>query len=296
MEIRAIRYFLAIAKEESISRAAEYLNITQPTLSRQMKDLEEELNVQLFVRGNRCITLTSEGMLLRKRAEEIVSLLDKAKEELVLSNENIRGDIYIGYAETNGFQLIAKTSKKLQLDHPNISFHMYHGYANGVIERLDKGLLDFGILNEPIDLKKYDFIPLPLTDQWGIIMRKDSLLAQKASVTPEDLMQLPIISSRVPHIQDEIEGWLGKSLDQLNIISTYNLMYDAFNMVNEGIGYALCLDKLTENNQLCFRPFQPKLEVNLAFAWKKHQILSSASKEYIKRLQSCILSLEETVK
>lgn len=286
MEIRALKYFLAVAKEGSITAAAEYLNITQPTLSRQMKELEETLKVQLFVRGSRCISLTPEGILLSKRAEEIVSLVNKTTEEVVLTDENIRGDLFIGYTETNGFGFISQVAKALQLQHPNITYHMYQGSKNAVIERLDKGLLDFAILPEHIQTKKYESLPLSVTDQWGVIMKKDSSLAKKAFVTSEDLLSLPLIGSRFLQVQEDITDWLGKNYDQLHIVATYNLMYDAAQMVENDLGYALSLNLLKENSTLCFRPLQPQLETQLAFVWRKHQIMSSASKEFMKTMRN----------
>ena len=186
MEIRVLRYFLAVAREENISRAAEFLHVTQPTLSRQLMDMEEELGAELFIRGKRRITLTEEGMLLRKRASEIIALVDKTEAEFNTSGEIISGDIYIGGGETEAMHIIAKVAKRLQKHDYHVRCHLYSGNADDVTERLDKGLLDFGVLIEPANVKKYDFLRLPGVDIWGLLMRKDSPLAVKKTIAPED--------------------------------------------------------------------------------------------------------------
>lgn len=280
MELRVLQYFLAIAREESITGAAELLHVTQPTLSRQMKDLEDELGKQLFLRGNRRITLTEDGMLLRKRAEEIMNLVDKTQAELHASETMISGDIYIGGGETQGMRIIAKAIHKTQLEHPLIKFHLFSGNAGDVSDRLDKGLLDFGVLIEPANFAKYDFVKLPTTDTWGVIMRKDSPYAQKENIQPKDLKNIPLLCSNQEMVRNEIAGWLGTDFTELNIVSTYNLIYNASLLVEEGIGYALSLDKLVNTKDLtdlCFRPLEPKLEVGLAIVWKKYQVFSKAT-------------------
>jgi DNA-binding transcriptional LysR family regulator len=288
MELRVLRYFLIIAREESISGAANILHVTQPTLSRQIKDLEEELGTQLLIRGNRNVTLTNEGILLRKRAEEILNLVDKTESQFNTPNKIVSGDIYIGGGETDGMRPIARIAKNLQDEYPNVRYHLFSGNADDVTERLDKGLLDFGILIEPADMKKYNYIRLPATDSWGVLMRKDSPLASRDTICPEDLWDLPLLSSRQTLVSNEISGWIGKEFEKLNIVATYNLVFNAALMVEEGLGYALCLDKLvntTGNSNLCFKPLHPKLEANLDIVWKKYQIFSSASEEFLKRIQ-----------
>ena len=288
MEIRVLRYFLAVAREETISSAAESLHVTQPTLSRQLMDLEEELGKQLFLRGSRKITLTEEGMILRKRAEEIIELLDKTRAEVTTSNEDVSGDIYIGGAETEGIRFIAQTIKELQLEHPNIVFRLYSGNAEEITEKLDRGLLDFGILIDPADMSKYDFMKLPGLDVWGVLMPKVCPLAKKKFVRSRDLFGLPLIISDQSMVKNEISGWSGGRYNQLNIVATYNLLFNASLLVEEGVGYALCLDKIIrtcEDAKLCFRPLEPKLEVAMSIAWKKYQVFSKASKVFIERLQ-----------
>lgn len=288
MELRVLRYFLAVAREETISGAAEAVHVTQPTLSRQMMDLEEELGKILFLRGKRKITLTEEGMYLRKRAQEIVALVEKTASEFSVAGTDISGDVWIGGGETDAMRLIARAAHKLQSVHPHISYHLFSGNAEDVAERLDRGLVDFGIFIEPADLSKYDFIKLPMTDIWGVLMRKDSPLAAKQSIRPEDLPGLPLLSSRQPMVENELSGWMGENYDKLQIITTYNLLYNASLMVEEGMGYALCIDKIIQtsaDSPLCFRPLEPKLEVGLALVWKKYQIFPKAAAKFLEHLQ-----------
>lgn len=290
MEVRVLRYFLAVAREESISGAADSLHLTQPTLSRQLMDLEAELGRKLLIRGSRKVTLTEEGALLRKRAEEILDLMEKTRSELCETDEaDITGDIYIGGGETDAMRLIARTAKELQAAYPRIRYHLYSGNGEDVSERLDKGLLDLGILVEPFDMKKYDSIQLPATDIWGVLMRKDSPLAEKEYIQPEDLWELPLLTSRQTMAQKELMAWLGREHEELHIVSTYNLIYNASLMVEEGLGYALSLDKLintTGDSALCFRPLRPKLEVGLDIVWKKYQVFSPATAKFLEQLQA----------
>lgn len=289
MEVRVLQYFLAVAREESISGAAESLHLTQPTLSRQLMDLEAELGKKLLIRGSRKVTLTEEGVLLRKRAEEILDLVEKTRSELRETDEaDITGDIYIGGGETDAMRLIARTARELQAGYPRIRYHLYSGNGEDVSERLDKGLLDLGILVEPFDMKKYDSIQLPATDIWGVLMRKDSPLAEKEYIQPEDLWELPLLASRQTMARKELMVWLGREREELNIVTTYNLIYNASLMVEEGLGYALSLDKLintTGDSALCFRPLRPKLEVGLDVVWKKYQVFSPATAKFLERLQ-----------
>lgn len=288
MELRILRYFLAVAREESITGAAKLLNVTQPTLSKQLMELEEELGKKLFIRGNRKITLTEEGMLLRKRAQEIMDLVDKTESEISNTDEIISGDIYIGGGETDAMRLIAKVVKKLQEVHPHIRYHLYSGNAGDVMERLEKGLLDFGVIIGSANLQKYDHLQLPATDTWGLLMKKDSPLAALDSIRSESLRDIPLLCSRQALAGNELSGWFGSDSEKLNIVATYNLIYNAALMVEEGIGYALSLDKLvnTTNNSLCFKPFEPRLEAHLNIVWKKYQVFSKAAEEFLKELQA----------
>lgn len=292
MEIRVLRYFLAIAREGSITNAANYLHVTQPTLSRQIKELEEELGQKLFVRGSHSMSLTSEGMLLRKRAEEIVSMVDKTEAEFECMEEQLSGDIHIGGGETHAIILMGEIIREMRVVYPGIRYHLHSGNAPDVTERLDKGLLDFGILIQPADLSKYDYLNMPAKDTWGVIMRKDSPLAKKEFIVKEDLRNVPLICSRqvVTHglSGNTFSQWFGEDYDKLDIVATFNLVYNAAVMVEAGIGYAVGLDKLvntSELSNLCFRPLMPQLESGLNIVWKKYQIFSPPAELFLNRLK-----------
>ncbi|MDO5116599.1 MAG: LysR family transcriptional regulator [Synergistaceae bacterium] len=289
MDLRVLQYFLAIAREGNITRAAEFLHMTQPTLSRQIKDLEMSLGKKLLIRGNRRITLTDEGMLLRKRAEEIVSLLEKTEGEITASGETVSGDVFIGGGETEGMRFIARTAKRLRESYPEIQFHLFSGNAEDVTERLDKGLIDFGLFVGQADLKKYDYLPLPGGDTWGLILRRDDPLALRESITPEDMEGTPLICSRQTVLNNEMSGWLGRDFQTLNIAATYNLIYNASLMVEEGIGAALCIEGLINlfgREELCFRPLEPRVAAGRVLAWKKYQLFSRAAEKFIELTQS----------
>lgn len=289
MELRVLRYFLTIAREGSITNAAEFLHITQPTLSRQMKDLETELGQKLFVRGSHSMSLTNEGMILRKRAEEIISMVDKTESEFRSMEGTIEGDIYIGGGETEAIKLIAQIAKELQSSYPKIRYHLYSGNAQDVTERLDKGLLDFGILIQPADISKYDYLNIPVKDIWGLVMRRDHPLAAKKAVSKKDLLKLPLICSRQAitqeRSQNEFVRWFGDDFVKLNIVTTFNLAYNAAIMVDAGIGCAIVLDKIVNTSEnLCFRPLIPRLEAGLNIVWKKYQVFSLPARLFLERL------------
>lgn len=291
MDIRVLRYFIAVASQESISGAAEYLHLSQPTLSRQLHDLEDSLGTTLFVRGNRKISLTDEGMYLLEKAKEIVNLVEKTEANFNQPEEIVSGEIYIGGGETEAMGFIAKTIKDLLTDCPNIKFHTFSGNYDEITSKLDNGLLDFGIVIEPADKRKYNYIKLPDKDVWGILMRKDSPLAHKSSIQPKDLIDQPLLISQQTAVTNEIAGWFGQDAESLNIAGTYNLIYNASLMVKENIGYAMCIDKLvntSEESELCFRPLSPTIEAELNIIWKKHQIFSKASEKFLKQIQKNI--------
>ena len=291
MEFRVLRYFLTVAREGSITGAAYSLHLTQPTLSRQLQELEKELGQKLLIRGKSKITLTPEGMILKKRAEEIVEMVEKTEAEFKSINEIISGDIYIGCGETEAMKYISQIMKELQDECPAVKFHIYSGNAEDVTEKLDKGLLDFGILIQPIDLSKYDNITIPHKDVWGVIMRNDSPLVEKQVITIDDIKDRPLIASRqMSRKYSAASGfldWFGDAFEELNIVATYNLVYNAAMMVQAGIGYAVTLDKLldtTNNANLCFRPLSPKLESGLDIVWKKYQVFSPAAKIFLEKI------------
>lgn len=296
MEIRVLKYFLALAREQNITSAAEVLHITQPTLSRQLKELEDEIGKTLFIRGKRKITLTEDGRLFRKRAEEIVELVNKTKFEFSTPSDEIAGEISIGSGETIGMRLIAKTIKNLNYNYPNIRYNLFSGNAEDVTEKLDKGLLDFGLLIEPVDVTKYEYIRLPLKDTWGLVMRKDNPLAQKEYIVPDDLVDISLICSRQILEKSNLTKWLGNDFNKLNIISTYNLIFNAALMVDEGIGCAITLDKLVNtgvDSNLCFIPLKNSKHSDLIFVWKKYQVFSKAAESFLDELQKEINLYDE---
>lgn len=292
MELRVLRYFLTIAREGSITNATNVLHVTQPTLSRQIHDLEEELGQRLFVRGSRNMSLTAEGIILRKRAEEIISMVDKTEAEFHSMNNVVSGDIYIGGGETEAVKLIAQIVCELRSAYPEIHYHLYSGNAEDVTERLDKGLLDFGLLIQPADISKYDYLNIPAKDTWGVIMRKDSSLAEKETIRKEDLLNVPLICSRQviskERHRNEFAEWFGEDFDKLDIVTTFNLVYNAAIMVEAGVGYAITIDKIantTESSSLCFRPLRPQLDSGLNVIWKKNQVFSAAAELFLEKLR-----------
>jgi len=291
MELRVLQYFLAIAREQSIVRAAESLHLSQPTLSTQIKGMEEELGKQLLIRGtkgSRKITLTEEGMILRKRAEEILNLVQKTEKEITLSDQVVVGDVYIGTGETDAVRLIAKTARSLYETYPGIHYHIASGNAEFVLEQLEKGLIDFGIIFGSIDQTKYNSIPIPYKDIWGVLMRQDSPLAGKTSITPEDLWDKPLIISQQENGNKELTAWIQRDLSELEIVATYNLIFNASLMVEEGLGYAIGFDKIINtsgNSSLCFRPLSPRREDSMSIVWKKYQIFSKACEKFMMKLK-----------
>ncbi|GFI56177.1 Hca operon transcriptional activator HcaR [Clostridiales bacterium] len=291
MELRVLQYFLAVAREQSISGAAESLFLSQPTLSRQLKELEEKLGKQLFIRGNRRITLTDEGMILRKRAEEIMELVKKAEDEISLSDDLIAGDITIGTGETDGIRFLAKAAKALQENYPLIHFHIVSGDKARVTEELDRGLIDFGLIFGDIDESKYEYIHLPYQDKWGVLMRKDSPLAEKETVTAEDLIDKPLILSRQAFQNSEFLEFFSCEQDKLNIVATYNLLFNGSLMVEEGMGYAICLDgiiNVSGDSNICFRPIRPEIRASMSIIWKKYQVLTKATEKFIQKIQEIL--------
>ncbi len=293
MELRVLQYFLAVAREQSISAAAASLHISQPALSTQLKAMEAELGKQLLIRGtkgSRRVLLTEEGMILRKRAEEILSLVRRTEAEIACADETVVGDVYIGAGETDIVRFFAGAAKALQKKYPDIHFHISSGNAEYVLEYLDKGLIDFGLLFRQPDLQKYEFMPLPARDTWGVLMRRDAPLARQRSVRPEDLWDKPLIVSRQEGDDRYLSQWLGRELPGKHVVATYNLVFNASLLVDEGLGYALCLDKLinTRGSSLCFRPLSPRLEAPACIVWKKYQIFSKAAETFLSCLQSLL--------
>lgn len=288
MELRVLRYFLAVAREENISRAAEALHTAQPSLSRQLRELEEELGKTLFIRGRRKITLTKEGMFLRKRAEEIIGLVDKTTDALTADDRMVAGDVYIGAGETEGMRVIARTAGLLSQSYPDVHLRLISGDGVDIAEQLDKGLIDFALLVGAVDTRKYEHIKLPDRDTWAVLMRRDHPLAQKSAIRPEDLYREPLLLSRQIKDGSPFLAWMRRSLAQLNVVSTHNLIYNASLMVEEGLGVAVTLEGLintTGESCLCYRPLLPRLEVELFLSWKRYQTFSPAASKFLELLR-----------
>lgn len=283
MEIRVLRYFVETAREGSMTGASLKLHVTQPTLSKQIKELEVELGQKLFIRGNYRIHLTPEGEILYKRALDILEMVDLTALEFASMNEFNGGDIYIGCAESEGITLLAKAAKHLREEQDHLHFHLYSGNAETVCERLDKGLLDFAVVVQNIDLSRYSYLDLPVKDTWGLIIRKDSPMVSKARIPIEDLIGLPLIVSR-QGATNEMPEWLQKNYGRLNIVATYDLIFNASILVREGLGYALGFDKLVNTGAesiLCFRPIAPAITSPMRLIWRKEQRFSRAGELFL---------------
>ena len=291
MELRVLRYFLAVAMEGNITTAANLLHLSQPTLSRQIHNLEDELGQKLLIRKSHRIELTSEGIRFRKRAEEIVTLADKALVEFSSHSKGVSGDIYIGCGETRVLHLLAEVAHELQNDHPGIRFHLHSGNDQDVTERLDRGVLDFGVLISPYTLDKYESLILPEKELWYVLMRKDSPLASHVTIRREDLLDKPLIfSQQAISIKpvNEFRQWFGDYFEQLNIAATFNLIYNASMLVEAGMGYALTIGQIigaSETSKLCLRPMEPELSSELSIIWCRDQVFSPAAELFLQRLR-----------
>ena len=287
MELRVLRYFLTVAREESISGAAQALHLSQPTLSRQLMALEAEVGKPLLIRGSRHVTLTEDGVLLRRRAKEILELVDKTQSELRETDVITTGDIYLGGGGSDGMALIADAVRRFQARYPGVRFHLFSANADDLYERMDKGLLDFGLILGSDIPQKYDFLPLPAKNHWGLVLPRDCPLAARESITPEDLRDLPLLLSRQSHVQRELSPWLGHDISSLRVVGTYNLVYNATLMVAAGVGYALTLNHLINtgaDSQVCFRPLSPALECGMCLVWPKYQVRSKVTQAFFSLL------------
>lgn len=283
MEIRILRYFLAVAREEGVNRAAEALHITQPTLSRQLSQLEEEMGVKLFHRGSRKITLTNEGMLLRRRAEEILSLVDRAEKELACQEE-LEGRIVIGCGELAAAQILPEIIEAFHERHPLVSYDIFTATADLVKEQMEKGLIDIGVLLEPVDIATFDFIRLAGKERWAVLMRSDDPLARKETVSAKDLEQLPLILPRRMNVQNELSSWFGDSFKNMKILFTSNLSTNSALMVQRGLAYSIVIEgsvPFLDADKIVLRPLEPELASNSVLAWKKRQPFGPAAAKFI---------------
>lgn len=292
MEIRVLKYFLLVAREENITKAANLLHLTQPTLSRQLMQLEEELGVQLFRRSKHRIILTEEGMLLRRRAEEIVALADKTRDDLQRRGEQLSGTVAVGSGELRSSRFLTQLLTAFQRENPLVSFSIYSGNSDNIKERIERGLLDIGLLQEPVDIAKYSFVRTPGREQWGVLVREDSELASRKSVSPADLAAVPLILPEREIVQNELLNWFGPYAEGLRVTATGNLLYNLASLVRAGGSSVLTLALDCSYEGLRFLPLSPALESNTVLVWKKAQTFSAAaaaliqfSEKYISRMK-----------
>ena len=292
MELRVLRYFLAVAGEGSFTKASNLLHVSQPALSKQIMDLEGELNCKLFARGSHSVRLTESGHLLKRRAEEILEIAERTRNEFSDRLDNISGEIYIGAGETSGIRTIADVACELRSKYPSITFNFHSGNAEDIMERLDKGLLDFGLIIQPADISRYDTIKLPNKDIWGVIMHKASRLASRKAIKREDLFGEPLIMSKQISRRISNEGgiakWLGSDMGMYNIIAKYNLLFNASVMAAKQMGYVVGLDGIVDTSPksaLCFKPLMPKLESEMGIIWKKDRPFSAPADLFLTKIR-----------
>lgn len=288
MDLRVLSYYLTVAREENITRAAQLLHITQPTLSRQLMQLEEELGVKLFERSSHRIILTDVGILLKRRAQELVSLADKTRLEFAQSREQLAGELTIGSGEMRSIRFLSGLLSSFRQEHPLVHYDIYSGTADQIKEQIENGLLDLGLLLEPVDLTKYEYVRIPVKERWGVLARADSPLARKESVEPKDLCGVPLLTSKRRLVQNELARWFGAYYDSLQIVATYNLVYNATALVRDGLGSALCVERDASYDGLCFLPLSPKLEAGSVLVWKKAQTLSPVTAAFLEHAKNCL--------
>lgn len=288
MELRVLRYFLMIAREENITRAAQLLHVTQPTLSRQIQDLEEELGAKLFVRGNHRIVLTPDGLLLRRRAQEIVDLADRTQRDFAAREEELTGEIAIGSGETRSVSMLAEMLATYRQRYPRVRYRFYSGNADQIKERIENGTLDVGLLLEPVDISRYAFLRVPVKEEWGVLTREDSPLGALEAVHPEDLAQRSLMLPGRALVQNELANWFGGSVDQLHIPIRYNLLYNAAMLVKSGFGDALAIGLDCTYPGLRFVPLEPPIRLGSVLVWKKQQVTSPAVGAWIAHAKQCL--------
>lgn len=282
MELRVLRYFLAVAREENITKAAGLLHISQPSLSRQLMQMEETLGVKLFKRSRHRVILTDEGWLLRRRAQEIVALADKAEKELAQGEDGVCGEISIGCGETKNMAYLSQMMVSFRQKYPEVAFEIYTAVADDVKEQIENGVLDFGLMLEPVEISRYHFVRMPLGEKWCALMRKDSPLAEKEKITPFDLAGVPLMMVKRKSVRNELENWFGELYESLNIAVTYNLSYSNRSiMVENHVGVALVHEFENNHESLCLRPLFPEIENKSVLVWKKNQVFSPAAMKFI---------------
>ena len=287
MELRLLEYFLAVVREENISRAAEVLHVTQPTLSRQMKELEDELNTTLFIRGKR-LTLTDSGVMLRRRAEEVVTLMHKIDSEF-REQEEISGIISVGSGGMMAAKVLPELIGHFRERYPLVSFEIITGNADNIKERLEHGLLDFGFLLEPVDVEKFDYLRMKVREKWGVLLPAGHPLSAAPSVTREQLKGLPLVVTSRTALRGEIEGWLGYPVSELDIVATHNLINNAAPLTERGIACVLTIEgavDMFDPARFAFRPLSPELSMTSVLAWKKLSPYSGAAGKFLEYIKS----------
>lgn len=283
MDLRLLEYFLAVAKTGNITKAAEQLHVTQPTISRQLMELEETMGAPLMIRGKRQITLTDAGVLFQQRAQEIIDLMDKTSRDIVDQNDLVGGTVSIGCVESCVSRMLPEVLKDFSTLHPKVGYELYSADGDDIREKLDRGELDFGILLEPVEAAKYDYLRLPYWETWGVVMRKDDPLAERSSIGKEDILSIPLILPRREIVQDNIAGWFGVERSRLNIFAGHNLLNNAALLVESGLGYAVCVGgsfEIRGGENLCFIPFAPEQTTGHVMAWKKNRVFHSAASQF----------------
>ena len=281
MELRVLHYFLAVAREENFTKAANMLHVTQPTLSRQIADLEQELGVKLFVRSNHNIILTEDGMILKRRAQEILSLADKTKRDFLQKDEALSGTISIGSGEFRSTEYLAKIIAEFRRKYPNVNYEIYSGNANNIRDYIERGFLDIGLMSEQVDMRKYNFVNMPVKEQWGVFVPSGSELSEREYVRPEDLAGMSVVTATGDFNQSRIGKWLGDYKERVNIAATANLPYNEAVLAKENIGVMLSINLNCTYNALRFIPLQPVLELSTVLGWKKEQIFSATTSAFI---------------
>ena len=293
MELRVLKYFLMVAREENITRAAERIHVTQPTLSRQLMQLEDELGTELFKRSKHSIILTDAGLLLKQRAQEMVSIEEKIHYDFSHKDDMLTGKITLGSGETQSMNEISTLISSFQQENPNVEFEIYSGIADDIKIKIESGVVDIGLLTEPVDISKYEFIRMQQKDRWGVLMSRGCPLAEKEYIYPEDLLDIPLVMAKRESVKNEVANWFGKYYDNLKIAANCDLLYNAAALVKNGVGIAVCLESIGTSDQLCFKPLMPALETGAVLVWKKHRAVSPAVQTFIAHVKNASGALNE---
>lgn len=296
MELRVLNYFLAVAREENITKAAQQLHITQPTLSRQIAQLEDELGVKLFIRSNHHIVLTEDGMILKRRAQELLALAQKTKQDFLNKEKNLEGVISIGSGEFLSTHYLTECIAAFRKIYPRITYEFYSGNTTNIHEGIERGVLDVGLTAEPLDIQKFDFVSMPVEEQWGLLVRKDSPLAQKEYIEPKNLIGIPLILPETYFQRNILKKWLGEYLNEIEVIATGNLQYNETLLAKSNVGAVVGIKLNYNYTDICFVPFLPDIRQGTAIIWKKDEVLPLATKAFIDFLKKYIKSISKDLK